>query len=337
MSDRAEYMLYALSAWREMSWGSFREIFDALCVKLAAAGTHEDGSTRIQAWSSLRALECLGHADTAWVEGRGKIMVAPAALCRLPFSGSPQAILCGARAPGTRAALERACEALPCSLSVELQSGEGACRFLPARFAVESETEEALSQLASRLQVPLSAAPPAWALLEYSGTAGEYASSCPAVQAPEINWPKFDFDSELLQFCDPQPSRPVVRLSKYQHPTRGTTLYQLWNGGAYQNVDRDWGRYLILQSTGRNVLAYDRRHCLMAVPATAPLPRLIARACALCSGYAAHPAKTGGPSDLLASCAYEVFLSVPPDIAAAVAAKVGQKLVDAKLDGLLEG
>jgi hypothetical protein len=102
-------------------------------------------------------------------------------------------------------------------------------------------------------------------------------------------------------------------------------------------VDRDWGRYLILKEARRNVLAYDARHFLLAVPVSAPLPRLLARACTLCSGYAPRNALASGQAVTLpAPCSYEVYSAVPPDIATTVAAKVSQKLVPVSLDCFLE-
>lgn len=334
MRESDDYLLFAVSAWRQMSWQNFKKVFDALYVKYGAA-TGENGSTGQLAGRSLRVLECLGHVDATFEASQSTVVAAPAALCRLPISGFPQAVLCGARAPSTKAALEDACRGLPCTLSLEPNPGRGS--FIPPRIAVESETEDALSEFASRLWVGLSPVPPAWVLLEYSGTAEEYALTCPTTQAPEIDWPRLDFDTEFLQFRLPAKAMPPMRLSKYQHPARGTTLHHLWRGEAFQNVDRDWGRYLALKHSGRNVLAYDARHFLFATPASAPLPRLLSRACTLCSGYASRLARPSGkPLALPAPCAYEVYSAVPPDIAATVAAKVGQKLVPAALDCFLE-
>jgi hypothetical protein len=332
-----DYLLYTVSAWRQMSWQNFKKVFDALYLKYAAADGSRNGSTGQIARRSLRALECLGHADAAFDAGQSRVIAAPAVLCRLPISGFPQAVLCGARAPGTKAALENACRGLPCTLSLESHLDRAHGSFIPARVAVESETEEALSQFASRLPVGLSPVPPAWVLLEYSGSAEDYLLTCPTIRAPEIDWPRLDFDTQLLQFRFPGPATPAVRLSKYQHPVRGTALCQLWRGETFQKVDRDWGRYLALREYARNVLAYDARHFLLAVPARAPLPRLLARACTLCSGYAPRPAGPSGmPLTLPAPCTYEVYSAVPPDIAAAVAAKVGQKLLPVTLDCFLE-
>jgi len=207
-----DYLLFAVSAWRQMSWQNFKKVFDGLYLKYAAPG-HLNGSTRQFAWRSLRVLECLGHADAAFDASQSTIAAAPAVLCRLPISGLPQAVLCGARATGTKAALEVACRGLPCTLSLQPQPGGALGAFLPARIAVESETEEALSQLASKLRIGLSAVPPAWVLLEYSGAVEEYALSCPTVQAPEIDWPRLDFHTERLQFRLPCSGTTAVRLS----------------------------------------------------------------------------------------------------------------------------
>jgi hypothetical protein len=333
-----DYLLYAVSAWRQMSWQNFKKVFDALCLRYAAGGSHENGSARHFAWQSLRTLDYLGHADAVFDSNQSTVFAAPAVLCRLPVSGFPQAVLCGARSPGTRAALEEARRGLPCTLSCDGHPARPSGCFIPARIAVESETEDALSQLASRIRVGLSPVPPACVLLEYSGASEDYALSRPTVQAPEMDWPRLDFDTEALHFRLPGSGSPVVRLSKYQHPARGTILYRLWRGSTFQNVDRDWGRYLALRECGRNVLAYDARHFLLAVPATVPLPKLLARACTLCSGCVPlHTARGRNPPGLPAPCSYEVFSAVPPDIAAAVAAKVGQKLLRVTLDCFLEG
>jgi hypothetical protein len=337
MHESNDYLLYAVTAWRQMSWPDFKKVVDALYLTYAAAGVEQNGSTRQLAWRSLRVLECLGHADAVFDASESTVFAAPAVLCRLPISGFPQAILCGARAPGTREALDKACGDLPCTLMIESHPGRAHGFFIPARIAVACETEDALNQFAARLRISLSPVPPAWVLLEYSGSVEEYALSCPTIQAPEIDWPRLDFDTQAVQFRVPGSDTPAMRLSKYEHPVRGTAHYRLWHREAFQNVDRDWGRYWALREAARNVLAYDARHFLLAVPVSAPLPRFLARACTLCSGYAPRPAGASGkPPTLPSTCAYEIFTAVPPDIAAAVAAKVGQRLLPATLDGLLE-
>jgi hypothetical protein len=334
--ESEDYLLYALTALRQTSWQNFKKVVDTLYVT-QAADRNQNGRSRLRAWRCLRALECLGHADAVFDANRSSVVVAPAVLCRLPISGLPQAVLCGARAPGTREALVTASRGLPCTLSVELHPGRAAGDFIPARIAVESETEDVLAQLASRLRAGLSPVPVAWILLEYSGSAEEYFATCAVVKAPEIDWPRLDFDLEVLQFRMPSTEMLAVRLSKYEDPVRGTTLYQLWRGETYQNVDRDWGRYLVLKESAHNVLAYDSRHFLLAVPTSMPLPRLLARACALCSGYAPRPAGASEcPPALPVRCGFEVYSGVPPDIAAAVAAKVSQKLVPVALDCYVE-
>src|SRR5262249_10329132 len=205
--------------------------------------------------------------------------------------------------------------------------------FIPARIGVASESEGALSRLAAALRVGFPSTPPAWALLAHCAAGDEIACSRPLTEAPDIDCPRLDFDTATLRFRRAGAGRLPARLSKYQHPARGTTLFRLWQGTAFRDLEPDWARYLALKESARNVLCYDARHFRLAVPSSVPLPRLLARACALCSGYAPRPlVPAGRPVALPSSCAYDVYLSVPPDIAAAVAAKVGQRLLPAALE-----
>jgi hypothetical protein len=315
-----------------MPWPTFKKVFDVLSVKWQTRdGTVE--SPRYLAWRAVRALDSLGHVDAMFGSGEPSVVVAQPILCRLPVSGLPQAVLCGARSPGTRAAVEHASRGLPCTLSFLPHPCAGHL-FLPSRIAVEGETVESLAEFANRLQASLTPTPTAWALAEYSGTVDDYSNASPECATTELNWPRLDFNLETLQFSASARDGPC-RLSKYEHPTRSTTVYQLWRAGTYKVVDRDWGRYLALRAHARHVLAYDARHFLLGVPTNVPLPRLLARACALCSGYASRSVRAGG-TELPVRCSYEVFTDVPPDIAGTVADKVGQRLVPARLEGVLE-
>lgn len=336
MHESDDYLLFAVTAWRQMTWQSFKKTFDDLYLRYRDKDLRND-TAGYRAWRALRALESLAHADAAFSDSGSTVTAAPAVLSRLPISGLPQAVLSGARSANTKEALLDACKGLPCTVSAGPHAyGSGGC-FIPSRIVVESETEEALAQCASRLRICLSPVPSAWVLLEYSGTAEEYALSRPTVHAAEIDWPRLDFDTKLIQFRSPASAASGIRLSKYQHPARGTVLQQLWRGDTFQTVDRDWGRYLALKEAGRHVLAYDARHFLFAVPATAPLPRLLARACTLCSGFAPRLARQRGSAVAFpAPCDYELYSGVPPDIAATVAAKAGQHLVPMTLDSFLE-
>jgi hypothetical protein len=60
--------------------------------------------------------------------------------------------------------------------------------------------------------------------------------------------------------------------------------YVWWVGGLPHQVDKSWGRYLALHEAHEQVIVQDEG--MIAVPAAAPLPELLARALVLLSGHA---------------------------------------------------
>ena len=87
------------------------------------------------------------------------------------------------------------------------------------------------------------------------------------------------------------------------------------------------GRYLILKYTDTNVLLYDEKARILAVPSYVPLPRLLARAVAMCSGRLSQKAMIKkNISKTEKEISYEMYLGVTNKIADLVAKKVGQQL-----------
>jgi hypothetical protein len=206
---------------------------------------------------------------------------------------------------------------------------------VPRHIALEADSEEAIASVAQEIQVAYTQAPPAWGLLQFSGSVDEYLHSRPQVQAPELDWPRRDFGVEVLQFRARDTVPEDVRLCVYEHPLRPERLYYLWHGGSFQEVDREWGRYALLRQAGVHVLAYDPRRFILAVPSGAPLPRLLARACALCSGYAPQFLRRADyPLESPERTGFHVFRGVPPVAARTVAEKLGQRLDITTLDRL---
>jgi hypothetical protein len=170
--------------------------------------------------------------------------------------------------------------------------------------------------------------------VEFSGSLQEYLQSRAQVQSPELDWPRRDYDVRTLQFR-PGGGAEGVRLSVYEHPLRPERLHHFWEGKAYWKVERDWGRYALLRHAGIDVLAYDPRRFLLLVPSGAPLPRLLARACVLCSGYApAFSQRAGCPIASPERTGFYVFRAVPPVVARTVANKLCQRLNITALDPL---
>jgi hypothetical protein len=235
------------------------------------------------------------------------------------------AILAGVRSPDTRPDIENACAVTRCQLTVSPQSSDVA--FVPARFLIEAETEEALHELARSLDVHFDPRPSAWVIACFAATLDNYLGHVPWRDDGELNWQRKEFSCERIRFQSGR-SSGAAALTRYTNPKRSTVLHIFKRAGKFAEVDCDWGRYAILHETGLNMLVYDEKKQLFAVPSGAPLPRLFARSLGLCSGLAPvflSKDEAGWVSP--ESAGFDVFRAVPSSIAHLVAEKLGQSLV----------
>jgi hypothetical protein len=108
-----DHLLHVVSARREMSWQSFRTVFDALYAQVGGECAEDVAFIRSRA---LRLLDWLGHCDVSGRQGTDRIFAAPPVLARLPVTGFVHAVLCGARSPRTAGILQEACERHGCDL-----------------------------------------------------------------------------------------------------------------------------------------------------------------------------------------------------------------------------
>ena len=325
MSDESERLLYVLSAKGSVTWGAFKRVFDQL-DSTPAINDRGEVASRFRRNRTMRIFDALGHCDFQFSGADSRVCIAPPTCVRLPKAGLPMAVLAGVRSPDTRPDLENACAVTRCQLTVSLQSSDVA--FVPARFLIEAETEEALHALARSLDVHFDPRPSAWLLACFAATLDNYLERVPWRDDGELNWQRKEFSCDRIQFQSGRCGGHAATLIRYTNPKRSTVLHFFQRAGKYAEVDCDWGRYATLHETGLNMLVYDEKKQLFAVPSGAPLPRLFARSLGLCSGFApiflskeeagwASPESTG----------FDVFRAVPCSIANLVAEKLGQSLI----------
>lgn len=333
MSEQSDFLLYAISTWREISWPAFKRTFDVLYMRYRANMASSSNSLLHYRRRTLRGLEVLGHCEAEFGENGSRIYVAPPLLARLPICGLPQAILCGARGPKTANRLLEICKTLGKRITAKTEVQENNLAYVPRRIMIEAESTEIISNLAQKLCIGFSETPPAWGLLHFSGSLQGYLDSRAWQSDQELNWPRRDFDPASLQFRIPALNASEFRLSSYNEPVRvGLMKHYLWRDGVRAEIDRDWGRYAVLHWHNQNVLAYDAHRMTFFVPSSAPLPRLFARALALCSGYApSFVEKSQLAVTPFEQNGFDIFTGVPSDIAEIVAAKLSQKLIEINL------
>ena len=326
MHNIADYILDVASTRRVMPWTAFREAFDHLCAITPAQETIELDQIRRLRRQVVRNLDSLGHCDFDFTVSNGLVYAAPPTLARLPYTIS-EAVLCGARAPGTVARVSHVIGQVEPSCQVLVQEDRGQPAVAPARILVRCGSTKQLESVAATLGIAFSAVPPAWLFASLAPSLHDVTDRCTWRATQEPNWPLRDFDSETCTFRirtgSPGGERP--RLTSYRNPRTKQYLTMIWAGGHCAEIERDWGRYWLLSRHGKQVIRYDERHLILSVSAGAPLPRLYARALSLCAG--APPESTVGLTEELEEPTSDIrvnYRSVPPQIAHRISEKLGQ-------------
>jgi len=299
-----DLLLFAVSAWGQATRDQVRHACDWLG---APAGTGEATPlARHTRAAALRALIALGHCNPT---PDGGLAALPAHLAELPRAGLPQALLCGARTPGTQPGAAGAAARAGAQLHVQAQP----FRLAPARLLLTGASRRTLRQVAATLGLEYRPTPAAWAALsgdrETQQTQQEKLSWAASA---ELNWPRRDFDTDSCTFSSPQEGAGRDwRLSSYLHPDTQQPRYVLWKGERSAQTDRDWGRYLALYHRRRTVLGYSPEARTAWSPTSAPLPAPLARALAQCTGLlpASRPHPMGD-----AVSRWDIHEGVPPDV-----------------------
>jgi hypothetical protein len=326
MCDDGDRLLFVLSARREIGWSAFKKAFDDLYAKRLERYGHTNGEPpRFERFRAALLLSALGHCDMVR-RGSIRLFAAPAILAALPLPGLPQAIVCGARSPETFAVARKACISLGQPVRLEIKTQDNRTMFAPACIRVEGESCAILDRLAREMGIPYLSTPPAWRFAALSGSLEEYLTLLQWSPESEVAWEREDFRPQALGFAIPGEACGGLRLTRYYDPVHLRFVYRLWKGKLSAEIDPSWGRYAVLQATGTGVMLYDAAAGVAAVPRGAPLPVLLARALTLCSGYAPRfvprAAVRGGSPERYG---FELYDSVPPDVFASIASKVGQE------------
>jgi hypothetical protein len=325
MSSSGDHLLYVLSAKREIAWSAFKRVFEVL-YQAPGLDRTEVEQARPRRTSTIRALQGLGHCDFVFNESGSRVFIAPAVLARLPTGGLPQAVLCGARSPQTLSQLQEECAKHGCSMTVSEQPKTGG--LLPRRICVQANSASDLQALAASLGVTVENTPTAWSLASVTRPLSDVLAGLRWDPGGDLTWMRRDFDEQALQFRADAKNISEVRLSRYLNPTKGTHLHWLWRASEHATIDCDWGRYAVLQNSGKNVLYYDERTMDFAAPRGAPLPKLVSRSLCVCSGYAPRSFTAAEvPWHTSTFDGYNIYSQVPLRIAELVAAAVGQSLI----------
>ena len=324
-------IIYALSSLGEVTIDKFNDLFKTLYIP--ECGLLKEAEEINHRRQISQVFDSLGFCEFDY--SKRKVFICPPAMVLLPSFGLPKVLLTGARTPALIKKIKKAINKRKDKVIMHVYYQSNNWLNVPDVITVEADSAETLRNIADEAGVLLSVdMPAAWEIANYCISLVELEEKLSFVNREEINWKKKVFDEDQLRFCF---SKDVRRegyvLAEYTHPLTQQRMHWLWNGSEAAEVERDWGRYLFLKKCSKNVIFYNRRYECIGVPLTVPLPRILARAVALCSGkapliYCIKCINIELPHDLL----FQFYTKVPEVIAKIVSQKVGQKLILKKLN-----
>jgi hypothetical protein len=272
----ADELLHVLSHRRELRWAVFRRFVEELGGEQESVS---DGPS--QATIALHTLKALGHVTVSFFGGMGVVTAAPRVLARLPSLGEPSAVLVGHRVADTVEQLRVACDAIP-GARLTIESEEWNLSSVPRRLLVTARCTDDLGEIAYRISARFTKQPAAWRLLEFSCSLNQYLASLDWRERKSPGWPHLRFDPKSLAFVH-KADRASDGLHSFIEPDTGLGHYWLRRGLHAAQIDRDWGRWAVLQEG--ICLVYTPADEL-AVPARCLLPGLFSCVAAMCSGLA---------------------------------------------------
>jgi hypothetical protein len=328
MPDR---LLYAISSRGVMNVSFFEDAFNALFpIKIEGQKEINYAALMLQ---TIRFLDALGHCEFDYE--KRKIYICPPALVLLPTSGLPKAVLTGARSPGLLSRIKDVARQYQDSVAYNYVRQVNNYSLIPAAVYLEAIDKKHIVQVASAVGIKCETGEPAaWCIMNFSAGLDGVRGTIDYKERDDFNWPKRIFSLKNLAFDKFFTQNEGLRRVEYTNPKDQQKLHWLWDGSVACEVDRDWGRYLILGSNNVNVILYDEKRFLFAVPATVPLPRLTARALTLCTGFAPAEARLPGQPvrGIPADCSFYIYHAVMPPVAALAAQKLGQTPVKLNLE-----
>jgi len=327
----SKQLIYALSSIGQVTFDRYNELFRMLYLPVYGSVTEEDEINHRNLIS--RIFDSLGYFETDY-KAR-KVFMCPPALVMLPSQGLPRYLLTGSRTPVLLAKVKIATAKKRNMVRIYRHGQTKKTLSLPDVIWVEAADIDSLRDVANESGILLSSDTPAgWEMANLSVSINDIEGELDFVTRQDINWKKRIFDRERLRFCFQKGDNlDDNRLVEYTHPLTQQKTHWIWNGAAASEISRDWGRYLTLKNCSKNIIIYDESKEYLGIPLTVPLPRILARAAALCSGKAPSirriDCRRSGIPDY---SFFFVYSEVPEVVAEAIAHKTGQKIVLRKID-----
>jgi hypothetical protein len=286
----------------------------------------------LKRWS-LNMLDYMGFLDFDYKSG--KIVVNPPQLIAIPTNIGRRMILIGGRSPRLIDNLWTATQEANFNFYSITQHESISTFLLPNTIIVEGfgkknelEVDKKMQLISDKCGIKYMPNEfPQFALAEFSGSLNEYKSNLKADENfNDQGWNVKLFNPFYLQFIREESHQFDKTLALVEYKlNEHKYIHKLWVNGLAHNIDKSWGRFIILQHNNKHVIVNDRKKAIIAIPASLPLPRLISEAMTLFSGEA--PSRERHNINNYNGW-YSIYKNVPHIFAYNFFKKVGQNIIE---------
>lgn len=290
--------------------------------------SHPIELSRLKRWS-LNYLDYMGILDYEY--STKKIVVNPPQFLLIPTCCGRKVLLIGGRTPELMQKIKAAAEKEGLHLNLEPQDTSLSPFILPSTVAVTGFDENDGRKIERKLRKVAEACSisfdlnkfPQFRLAEFSGNIDDYKSQLtPDERFDDSGWPARVFDVNQLRFI-PRETRCIDKsfsLVEYRL-TEYSFKHRLWMNGHPYDINKNWGRFIMLNRYRKEMIFNDREKNIVAIPAALPLPRLISEAMTLFSGKA--PKRLFLEIEEIKTW-FNIYENIPPIFASNYFRKVGQ-------------
>jgi hypothetical protein len=297
---KGNLILQILSTKRNLKFEEFSEIADSVeNVEKVWEFSKFQQNPKYVKQTSISFYDYLGYLDYDY--SLNKISINKPQFVIIPSNSSVKAILIGGRSKSFIDSLQDSCKMHEINLEIISQEKQLEVYYLPdliqltpANCKNSTEAWKKLQRVAENLNIEFKITEKSipqpqiiqFGLQSFSETIEGYKKNILTnkfVESPNYEWARKVFDVNVLKFV--KDSGEIDKnLSLQEYYVRYQYTHILWIDNKSYQVDRNWGKFLLLSEKHKKVIYYNENTKELAIPKFVQLPRLIAESIMLLSG-----------------------------------------------------
>jgi len=298
--QRGNLILQILSTKRNLKFQEFSEIVDSVenIEKVWELSKFQQSPKYIKQ-TSISFYDYLGCLDYDYF--LNKISINKPQFVIIPSNSSVKAILIGGHSKSFIDNLQDSCNTQGVNLEIVSQSKQleiyylpDLIRLTPANCKNCTEAWKKLQRVAEQLNIEFKITEKPvpqpqiaqFGLQDFSESIEGYKKNVlenKFIERPNYEWARKVFDTTVLKFVK-DTGEIDKKLSLQEYYVRYQYTHIFWLDNKSYEVDRNWGKFLLLSEKHKKVIYYNENTNELAIPKYVQLPRLIAESIMLLSG-----------------------------------------------------